>query len=158
MKGEVVLQTGHSAHTGPHTDYPSTVPVHQQPPAIPAGKQVLYVEDNPVNQKLVRAVFHKQLGIDVSVAATAEEGISLAQRQPPHLILMDLNLPGMDGYQALKALRADPLTRHIPVMAVTAQSRPEDLERGRAAGFDAYITKPLKLGNLISLAMQLIKR
>lgn len=158
VKGEVVLQTGHGAHTGPHTDYPSTVPVQHQPPAIPAGKQVLYVEDNPVNQKLVRAVFHKQLGIDVSVAATAEEGISLAQRQPPHLILMDLNLPGMDGYQALKALRANPLTRHIPVMAVTAQSRPEDLERGRAAGFDAYITKPLKLGNLISLAMQLIKR
>jgi len=158
IEGELVMQAGVSLPPAGHPDYPATQPTTQQAPAIPQGKRVLYVEDNLTNQKLVQAVFQKQLGIEVTVAVTEEEGIALAQQLQPHLILMDLNLPGMDGYSALKVLRTDSRTGHIPVMAVTAQSRPEDLEQGRQAGFDAYLTKPLKLGNLISQAMQLLKR
>jgi len=157
VKGEVVLQTGLPSVTE-GTQYSATQPAHQQPPAIPLGKQVLYVEDNPTNQKLVQAVVQKQLKLDVALASTAEHGIAMALQHKPDLILMDLNLPGMDGYRALEVLRADPRTRGIPVMAVTAQSNPEDVERGRRAGFDAYLTKPLKLGNLVSQAMQLLKR
>ena len=157
VQGEVVLQTGAPAVTDT-SQYTATQPVYHQPPAIPKGKQVLYVEDNPTNQKLVQAVFQKQMGLDVALASTAEHGIAMAMQNPPHLILMDLNLPGMDGYRALEVLRADPRTRNIPVMAVTAQSSPEDIDRGRVAGFDAYLTKPLKLGNLVSQAMLLLKR
>ncbi len=157
VQGEVVLQTGVPAVTDT-SQYTATQPFYHQPPAIPKGKQVLYVEDNPTNQKLVQAVFQKQMGLDVALASTAEHGIAMAVQNPPHLILMDLNLPGMDGYRALEVLRADPRTRDIPVMAVTAQSSPEDIDRGRVAGFDAYLTKPLKLGNLVSQAMLLLKR
>lgn len=157
VKGEVVLQTGAVASVD-GSSYLVTQPTQQQTPAFPKGKQVLYVEDNPTNQRLVQAVFQKQLGLDVALASTAEHGIARALESPPDLILMDLNLPGIDGYRALEVLRADPRTRGIPVMAVTAQSSPQDIERGRAAGFDAYLTKPLKLGNLVSLAMQLLKR
>lgn len=158
IDGEVTLQTSGTGDMPVDSDFPSTRVMEKQPPSIPEGKQVLYVEDNLTNQKLVQAVFQKQLGLEVTLALTAEEGLAIARERLPNLILMDLNLPGMDGYSALKALRADPATRHIPVMAVTAQSRPEDLEKGRAAGFDAYLTKPLKLGNLIAQAMQLLKR
>lgn len=157
VQGAVVLQTGGLA-SGAHPDYPSTLPVSMASPMLPHGKRVLYVEDHRVNQQLVKAVFGKQMGTEVVVATTAEEGLALARKNPPDLILMDLNLPGMDGYTALAHLRADPDLRHIPVMAVTAQAGQEDVERGRAAGFDAYITKPLNLGHLVSLATQLIRR
>ena len=155
VKGEVVLQTA----TGPksHEDQ-STLPNKPTEPAIPQSKRVLYIEDHPTNQKLVQAVFQKQLGIAVDLAMTAEEGLASARAAPPGLILLDINLPGMDGYQALKALRADPVTERIPVMALTAQTQPEDVARGRHAGFDAYLTKPLNLGSLISTAMQLLRK
>jgi CheY-like chemotaxis protein/anti-sigma regulatory factor (Ser/Thr protein kinase) len=158
VNGEVVVQTAGVTTADTDPNFASTQRIDQQAQAIPQGKQVLYIEDNLTNQKLVQAVFQKQLGLDVTLALTAEEGLVIARERLPNLILMDLNLPGMDGYSALKALRTDPRTRTIPVMAVTAQSQPEDLERGRAAGFDAYLTKPLKLGNLIAQAMKLLKR
>lgn len=157
VKGEVVLQSS-GGDVANDPNFPSTRAFEPKKPVIPTGKQVLYVEDNLTNQKLVHAVFQKQLGLDVTLALTAEEGLAIARERLPDLILMDLNLPGMDGYSALRALRADPRTQAIPVMAVTAQSQPEDLERGRAAGFDAYMTKPLKLGNLIAQAMKLLNR
>jgi signal transduction histidine kinase/CheY-like chemotaxis protein len=157
VNGEVVLQRS-GGDVAVDSNFPSTRALEPTKPAIPTGKQVLYVEDNLTNQKLVQAVFQKQLGLDVTLALTAEEGLAIARERVPNLILMDLNLPGMDGYSALRALRADPRTQAIPVMAVTAQSQPEDLERGRAAGFDAYMTKPLKLGNLIAQAMKLLNR
>ena len=155
VKGEVVLQTplGQS-----HGDSQSTLPQIPVEPAIPQRQRVLYIEDNPTNQKLVQAVFQKQLGITVDLAITAEEGLACAIAQRPGLILLDINLPGMDGYQALKALRADERTRTIPVMALTAQAQPEDRQRGLEAGFDVYLTKPLNLGNLISSAMQLLRK
>ena len=158
VRGELVLQNGGNTQEPDQSDYSSTTPNLQMEPPIPHGKRVLYVEDNITNQKLVKAVFDKQLDIEVTLVTTAEEGIEVAKLQRPHLILMDLNLPGMDGYQALKALRADVRTRHIPVMAVTAQTRKDDIAKGKEAGFDAYLTKPLKLGNLISQAMLLLKR
>ncbi|HRK38791.1 MAG TPA: ATP-binding protein [Burkholderiaceae bacterium] len=157
VNGEVVLQNAGGA-TVPDSNFPSTRTLDPGKPTLPTGKHVLYVEDNVTNQKLVQAVFQKQLGLDVTLALTAEEGLALARERLPNLILMDINLPGLDGYGALKALRADPRTAAIPVMAVTAQSQPEDLEKGKAAGFDAYLTKPLKLGNLVSQAIKLLNR
>lgn len=156
VQGEVVLQTP-PVHRVGVDEALTTLPNSSVPPSIPYGKRVLYVEDNVTNQKLVQAVFQKQLGLSVAVALTAEEGLAMARAMLPSLILMDLNLPGMDGYQALKALRTDEQTRHIPVMAVTAQSRPADVERGQEAGFDAYVTKPLNLGSLITHATRLLK-
>ena len=155
VQGEVVLQTATGARDH---DNQSTLPNTPVEPAIPQSKRVLYIEDHPTNQKLVKAVFQKQLGIALDLAVTAEEGLASAAVAPPGLILMDINLPGMDGYQALKALRANPVTAGIPVMALTAQSQPEDVARGKEAGFDAYLTKPLNLGNLIATAMQLLRK
>lgn len=158
VNGAVVFQNAVGEVIDTDPSYPSTQSLEPKPPSIPTGKQVLYIEDNVVNQKLVQAVFNKQLGLEVTLALTAEEGLALARDRLPHLILMDLNLPGLDGYEALKILRSDQRTSAIPVMAVTAQSQPGDLEKGRAAGFDAYLTKPLKLGNLIAQAIRLLKR
>jgi signal transduction histidine kinase len=157
VNGEVVLQSAGGA-PATESNFPSTRTLDPGKPTLPTGKHVLYVEDNVTNQKLVQAVFQKQLGLDVTLALTAEEGLALARERLPNLILMDINLPGLDGYGALKALRADPRTAAIPVMAVTAQSQPEDLEKGKAAGFDAYLTKPLKLGNLVAQSIKLLNR
>jgi len=80
------------------------------------------------------------------VAPSPELGIELAMAHEPDLILPDINMPGMDGYQVLKVLQAERRLCHIPVIAVTANAMPRDLERGRAAGFAAYLTKPLEVG------------
>lgn len=108
---------------------------------------VLVVEDNPLNLKLARAVL-EHAGFEVRSASTAEEGVAQAIAEPPDLVLMDLQLPGMDGYAGLAALRADPATHDVPVLAVTASAMPADRERVRAAGFDAYIEKPINVRDL----------
>jgi two-component system cell cycle response regulator DivK len=103
---------------------------------------VLIVEDNPRNLKLARDVLDHN-GYRVLEAATAEDGLVLARERRPQLVLMDVGLPGMDGVQALVRLRADPATAGIPVAALTAFAMKDDRERFLAAGFDAYLEKPL---------------
>jgi two-component system cell cycle response regulator DivK len=103
---------------------------------------ILVVEDNERNLKLLRDVL-EYAGYDVRVARTAEDGITLAVSEPPDLVLMDLQLPGIDGMEALRRLRESPRTADIPVVAVTAQAMKQDRERALDAGFNGYLEKPI---------------
>jgi two-component system cell cycle response regulator DivK len=105
---------------------------------------ILVVEDNERNLKLLRDVL-EYAGYDVRVARTAEDGIILAVKEPPDLVLMDLQLPGIDGVEALRRLRENPRTADIPVVAVTAQAMKQDRERALEAGFNGYIEKPISV-------------
>ena len=105
---------------------------------------ILVVEDNERNLKLLRDVL-EYAGYDVRVARTAEDGIVLAVKEPPDLVLMDLQLPGIDGTEALRRLRENPRTADIPVVAVTAQAMKQDRERALEAGFDGYVEKPISV-------------
>jgi len=105
---------------------------------------ILVVEDNERNLKLLRDVL-EYAGYDVRVARTAEDGITLAVKEPPDLVLMDLQLPGIDGMEALRRLRENPRTANIPVVAVTAQAMKQDRERALDAGFNGYIEKPISV-------------
>lgn len=109
-----------------------------------AGELILIIEDNEKNLKLVRDVlqFH---GYRIVEAMTAEEGLEIARAQQPALVLMDIQLPGMDGITALRHLRAGPLTRKIPVMAVTASAMALDRQQIMAAGFNGYTAKPIQI-------------
>jgi two-component system cell cycle response regulator DivK len=111
------------------------------------AESVLVVEDNPRNRKLVRDIL-THVGYRTLEAGTAEEGLALARAERPGVVLMDVQLPGMDGVEALGRLRADPVTAGIPVMAVTAFAMKEDRERFLAAGFDDYLEKPLDVREL----------
>jgi|GEM_PF-6343561 len=109
----------------------------------PFRKKVLYVEDSIVNLKLVEAMIHRLGHLEFLQAPTAEIGIAMAESMVPDLILMDITLPGMSGYEALEKLRQSEKTRHIPVVALTANAAGNDIERGRRAGFTDYLTKPI---------------
>jgi two-component system cell cycle response regulator DivK len=103
---------------------------------------VLVVEDNPANMTLATFLL-KSAGYDVLSATDAEAGLALARDEQPDLVLMDIQLPGMDGLQATAVLKAAAVTRDIPVIALTALAMKGDEERIRAAGCDGYIAKPL---------------
>jgi two-component system cell cycle response regulator DivK len=105
---------------------------------------VLLVEDNEKNLKLARDVL-EFAGFIVQVATTGEEAVSQARTSPPDLILMDLQLPGIDGHEALSRLRGDPDTSQIPVVALTAFAMKADRERALSAGFDGYLEKPISV-------------
>jgi len=108
---------------------------------------ILIVEDNPANMKLARLLLHK-VGHTVLCAVDAEAGLTLARTERPDLILMDIQLPGMDGLAATALLKQDPATAAIPVIALTAMAMKEDREKTKAAGCDAYIAKPLRFREL----------
>jgi CheY-like chemotaxis protein len=109
-----------------------------------AGELILIVEDNDKNRKLVRDLL-QFYGYETVESETGEDGVRLAQEQAPALILMDIHLPGMDGIAALRRLRADPRTRDIPVIAVTASAMTHDRKRIMDAGFDGYQPKPINV-------------
>ena len=109
--------------------------------------RILVVEDNDRNLKLVRDVL-VFAGFEVLEAQTGEQGVAIAETTLPDLVLMDLQLPGIDGAEALRRLRDNPATAELPVVAVTAFAMKEDGERTRQAGFDGYITKPLSVRSL----------
>jgi two-component system cell cycle response regulator DivK len=113
-----------------------------------ANELILIVEDNDKNLKLVRDVLQFK-GYQTIEAGTGEDGVRLAKSRIPDLILMDIQLPGMDGITALGELRADPTTRAIPVMAVTASAMTHDRKKIMAAGFDGYQSKPIKVKELM---------
>lgn len=113
--------------------------------------RVLYIEDNPMNFRLMQQIFEKRKNLELLHANTAENGIALALSQPPALILMDINLPGMDGYAALNILKADSRTAMIPVIAVTANAMKGDDNRGMDSGFQDYLTKPLNLAYFLAI-------
>jgi two-component system cell cycle response regulator DivK len=105
---------------------------------------ILVVEDNDRNLKLLRDVL-EYAGYEVRTARTAEDGITSAVSEPPDLVLMDLQLPGIDGIEALHRLRESHRTAGIPVVAVTAQAMKQDRERVLEAGFDGYVEKPISV-------------
>lgn len=102
----------------------------------------MIVDDNPINQKLVTFVLASN-GYDVRSASDADEALTMLEGFLPRMILMDLQLPGMDGFDLTRRLKADPRTRNIIVVAVTAYAMKGDEQRARDAGCDAYVTKPI---------------
>jgi CheY-like chemotaxis protein len=113
-----------------------------------AGERVLVVEDNDKNMKLVRDVL-QATGYSTLEATTGEEAVELALSQAPALVLMDVQLPGIDGVEALERMRQNERTASIPVLALTAQAMSGDRERFLEAGFDGYLAKPVDVHELI---------
>jgi two-component system, cell cycle response regulator DivK len=114
-----------------------------------AGERILVVEDNEKNMKLFRDVLRAS-GYATLEATTGEDAVELALSHDPALVLMDVQLPGIDGVEALARLRADDQTRSIPVLALTAQAMHGDRERFLDAGFDGYLSKPVDVIELIN--------
>jgi hypothetical protein len=112
-------------------------------------RTILYVEDNPANLELVEELIARRPDLRFMSAADAETGIALARAWLPEVILMDINLPGMSGIEAMLVLLADPVTTHIPVLALSANAVPRDIEKGLAAGFRNYLTKPIKVAQFM---------
>jgi signal transduction histidine kinase/AmiR/NasT family two-component response regulator len=110
-----------------------------------ALRTLLYVEDNPANLKLVEQLIARRPNMRLLTARDATLGIELARKHQPEVILMDINLPGISGINALRILREDPLTRRIPVVAISANAMPHDIDKGLQAGFLRYLTKPIKV-------------
>jgi len=117
---------------------------------------ILIVEDNEKNMKLVRDVLQVK-GYQTVEAGNAEDGLKLARERKPDLVLMDIQLPGMNGIDALKALRADPATAHMPVVAITASVMQQDRQQIVSAGFDGFIEKPVNLKNLLDTVQGALK-
>ena len=113
-----------------------------------ANELILIIEDNEKNRKLVRDVLQVK-GYRTMESETAEEGLRLAAEECPALILMDIQLPGIDGITALKRLRADPKTKDIRVMAITASAMTHNRQTMLAEGFDGYQTKPISLKDFL---------
>ncbi|MGH7393547.1 MAG: response regulator [Candidatus Rokuibacteriota bacterium] len=122
-----------------------------------ANELVLIVEDNAKNRKLVRDVLQFK-GYRTLEAETGEDGVRLAKEQHPALVLMDIQLPGIDGITALTQLRSDPATRAIPVLAVTASAMTHDRQKILAAGFDGYQTKPIRVTEFLEAVRALLDR
>ncbi|ACR11966.1 PAS/PAC sensor hybrid histidine kinase [Teredinibacter turnerae T7901] len=129
--------------------------------AIPAlevegERTILYVEDNPPNQRLMKQFLVRYPNLRLEIAAEPIRGIYLARKLQPDLIVMDINLPGMDGFETLAVLKQDPITEAIPVIALTANALVKDIERGKESGFDYYLTKPLNLSQLVNVFNDLL--
>ena len=118
---------------------------------------ILVIEDDEKNRKLARDILTHR-GYRVAEAETGEAGVRLARELKPHLVLMDLQLPGMDGIEALRHLRDDPATREIPVMAVTASVMSHDRHKIIAAGFDGNQSKPISVRPFLDAVEELLAR
>ena len=127
-----------------HTTVPAAASAMAEP-AASASATLLYVEDNPANLKLVQELIALRPELRLLTAPDGHLGIELARAHLPRLILMDLNLPGVNGTDAMLILRSDPATAHIPIIALTANAMPRDIAKGLAAGFYRYITKPIDI-------------
>ena len=121
-------------------------------PKVPSGtplRTLLYVEDNPANLELVEQLIARRPELRLLTAANGNLGIEFARIHQPEAILMDINLPGISGIDAMKILRADPSTGHIPIIALSANALPRDIEKGLEAGFFNYLTKPIKVNQFM---------
>jgi signal transduction histidine kinase/CheY-like chemotaxis protein len=129
--------------------------------ADPQASTLLYVEDNPANLMLVEDLIARRPDIRLLTARDGDRGIEIARAARPDVILMDINLPGISGIGALRILAEDPATAHIPVVALSANAIPRDIERGLEAGFFRYLTKPLKVAEFmdtLDVALKFAKR
>jgi PAS domain S-box-containing protein len=141
----VVAAAPESAIDGAKNAWPA------EPEAMPgaAARTLLYVEDNPANLQLVVKIIARRPDIRMLSARTGILGIELARAARPDVILMDINLPGMSGIKAMQILHADTATAHIPIIALSANAMPRDIERGLQAGFFRYLTKPIKVSEFM---------
>lgn len=132
---------------------PSATPVPHR--TVPKEKySLLYIEDNPANMLLVESIIQQVADYNLITATEAEEGIQLARLHRPDLILLDINLPGMNGYQVMEQLSAMQETRDIPVIAVTANAMSNDIQHGMNSGFKDYITKPINVATFLNVIEQ----
>jgi PAS domain S-box-containing protein len=122
------------------------VQVHEGKPQ----RTLLYVEDNPANLKLIEQLIARRPDIRLLSARDGNLGIQIARASQPEVILMDINLPGISGIEALEILREDPVTSHIPVVALSANAMPRDIEKGLRAGFFRYLTKPIRVNEFMA--------
>jgi PAS domain S-box-containing protein len=132
----------------PKLDVPAAQPAAAARAHVKPGaprRTLLYVEDNPANLNLVEQLIARRPDLTLLSAVDGITGIKLANERQPDVILMDINLPGISGIEALKILREDPATAHIPIVALSANAMPRDIERGIEAGFFSYLTKPIKV-------------
>lgn len=120
-----------------------------------AGELILVVEDDPKSRRLVHDVLEYE-GFRIAEATAGDEGVRLAKSLVPALILMDIQLPGLDGIAALELLRTDPVTRTIPVIAVTASVMAQDRLKIGAAGFDAHQRKPINVKEFVALVRRVV--
>ncbi len=120
-------------------------PAARRPVGILPVSTLLYIEDNPANLALVEQLVAQRSDLQLLTATTALHGITLAREHRPAVVLMDINLPDISGFEALRILRGDPGTNHIPIIAITANAMAHDLEEGALAGFSCYLTKPFKI-------------
>ncbi len=132
----------------PHLDLVTAVPA--SPFILEPGlgghlRALLYVEDNPANLRLVEQLIERRSDIRLLTAVNGSLGVELAREALPEVILMDINLPGISGLEALAILREDPATQNIPIVALSANAMPRDIEKGLEAGFFRYLTKPIKV-------------
>lgn len=120
-------------------------------------RTVLYVEDNQLNMTLMHHIFKKNLpSVLLLKAESAELGLSMARDRLPDLIILDIGLPGLSGYEALEILQQDEATRQIPVLGTSAFAQESDIERARNTGFAAYITKPFQVSLLTETVQRLL--
>jgi len=113
-------------------------------------RSILYVEDNPANLDLIERIFATLPNVTLLAAQTARAGLELAATRRPDLIVLDITLPEMSGYEVLARLKAMPETKHIPVLALSALAMPQDISHGLAAGFSRYVTKPIDVNTFLS--------
>jgi len=113
--------------------------------------RVLYIEDNPINLALMQAAFAQRSDLELLTAKDGHSGVTMARAERPDVILLDLLLPRMNGFEVLEELRQDTGLRDTPVIAVTASAMAHDVDRGKAAGFAAYVTKPFRFDELLAL-------
>jgi CheY-like chemotaxis protein len=149
------------ADTAPPAPLPAEAPVAATPaqtPAAPARRRVLYVEDNPVNLVLMQAMLAQLPEVELLTAAEPEQGLELARSEGLALVLLDIQLPRMSGFEVLARLRDDAATRALPVVAVSANAMPAQVQAATAAGFDAYLTKPLLLPQLLQTVRSYLSR
>ncbi len=119
--------------------------------------QVLYIEDNPTNQRLMEDIIEDYPHIELQTVVSAELGLDIMRHSPPDLVLMDIHLPGMNGYQALAEIQKTPTLKHINVIALSANAMERDLRYGLAAGFVDYLTKPINIDKLSRSLQQFLQ-
>ncbi|WP_301101644.1 response regulator [Propionivibrio sp.] len=134
----------HAAHEARLTDL-----VYTQVAEGTSLRTLLYVEDNPANLELVEQIIERRSDLRLLSAPDGNLGIEYARVYQPEVILMDINLPGISGIDGMKILRGDPSTAHIPIIALSANAVPRDIEKAMEAGFFSYLTKPIKVNEFV---------
>jgi PAS domain S-box-containing protein len=118
---------------------------------------VLYIEDNPANLMLMEKIVARVPNLSMISSNTAEHGLEIAAKAVPDIIMMDINLPGMNGFEALVELRKNTTTSHIPIIAVSANAMPDDIEKGRQLGFERYLTKPIVVQDVLDAIQEAVQ-